>query len=196
MTSSYSIITDGKESHRLEFTKRDWGLLRGPYFEAGQRFISVLGVYDHFTVAAGIPKGAKVTRQRLQLLGAAQQLLAIIQRDEDLLQHDYKFSFSGRIGRPRAGAESGFRVRGFIGNLDTRPHGYCFLNLVEVSSNGMGRIAEYLDMRIRGTLETDDMGTLKIHRQKAEMRWPEILPPLIEFVRTRTVKHLDIEHYD
>jgi len=51
-------------------------------------------------------------------------------------------------------------------------------------------------MRIRETIETDELGTLKIHRQKAEMHWLEILPPLIEFIRTRTVKVLEIEHYD
>jgi len=195
MTSSFSIITDGKKRHRLDFTKRDFGLLTGPNFDAGRRFISVLGVYDHFTVATGIPKDAKVTRQRLLVLAAAQRLLAMIQRDEDLLSHDYKFSFSGRSGRPRAGKECGIKVRGYIGDIDTSPHGYCYLNLVQVASNGMGRIAEYLDMRIRGTLETDELGTLKIHKQEAEMHWLELLPPLIEFVRTRTVKQLEIEHY-
>jgi hypothetical protein len=196
VTNSYSIITDGSERHRLEFAKRDFGLLGGPHFDAGQRFTSVLGIYDHFTVAAGIPKGAKVMRRRLQLLDAAQQLLTWIQRDEDLLRYDYKYSFSGRAGRPSGGAESGFRVRGFFGKIDTRPHGYCHLDLIQITSNGRGRLAEYLDMRIRGTLETDELGTLKIHRQKAEMHWLETLPPLVEFIRTRTVKQLEIEHYD
>jgi len=87
-------------------------------------------------------------------------------------------------------------VRGFMADINTCPHGYCYLNLVQVACNGMGRIAEYLDMRIRGALETDELGTLKIHQQRAEMNWPEVLPPFIEFVRTRTVKQLEIEHHD
>ena len=195
-TGSYSIVTDGTEKYRLEFTSRDFALLRGPHFEEGQRFISVLGVFDHLTVEMGIPQGAKVTRQRSQILNAAERLLVVVQRDEDLLRYDYKYSFSGRIDRPRSAGYGGFKVRGFCGYIDTRPSGYCYLNLDQLTGNGRGRLAEYYDMRIRETIETDELGTLKIHRKKAEMHWLEILPPLIEFIRSRTVKVLEIEHYD
>ena len=195
-TGSCSIVTDGTEKHRLEFTSRDFALLSGPHFEEGLRFISALGIFDHLTVAKGIPQGATVTRPRWRIFSAAQQLLAVVRRDEDLLQYDYKYSFSGRSGRPRSGNENGFKVRGFFGSIDASRRGYCYLNLHQVSGDGRGRLAEYYDMRIRETIETDELGTLKIHRKKAEMHWLEILPPLIEFVRTRTVKVLEIEHYD
>ena len=132
----------------------------------------------------------------MRLLSAAQQLLSVIQRDEDLLKYDYMFSFSGRKKRPSAGGEGGFHVRGLTGTISTRPHGYCHVNLVQVAANGMGRLAEYLDMRIRETLETDDLGTLRIHRKSAEMQWLDTLPPLIEFIKTRSAKQLVIEHYD
>src|SRR5690242_11323648 len=127
MARSYVIIRDVKESHRLDTPRRDWGLLFAPSFKEGSSFVEALGVYEHFTVAGGIPTRSHVIRQRLLLLESAQSLLHVVQRDEPLLRYDYSYTFSGRGKIRHSGAESGFLVRGFRCYINTRPHGYCQL---------------------------------------------------------------------
>src|SRR6266516_565216 len=124
MRKAYVIIRDSSESHRLDIEHRDLGLLTGPFFREGQRFIEALGAYEHFTVAGGVPEGSQVTRQRLLLIDVMQALYRAVQRDEDLLRYDYSYSFTGRGSSRGSGAESGFRVRDLDGHIDTRPKGY------------------------------------------------------------------------
>src|ERR1700677_2297910 len=171
MCSSYVITKIGDASHRLDIAHRDWGIVRGRFFEEGARFDQALGVYENFTVADGIPEGSFVIRQRLLLIEATELFLRAIQRDEDLLRCDFSYTFSARGNRRDSGAESGFRVRGLVGHISTRPHGFCWLELSQLVGSGWPRVVEFIDMRVRGSIETDELGTLKIHRRKAEMHW-------------------------
>lgn len=196
MPSSHVIIRDGQAMHRLEIDHRDWGLLMGPFFAEGQRFIDPLGVYEHFTVAGRVPDGSQVTRRKFQLTDATQVLLRAVERDQDLLRYDYSYSFSGRGSSRSSGGESGFRVHGLIGHIDARPRGYCHLRLSQLGSNGSPRAVEFLDMRVRESIETDALGVLRIHRRKARMHWLDRLPPLLEFLRARSAKELTIEHHE
>jgi hypothetical protein len=196
MPRSYVIAKIGDASHRLDIAHRDWGIVRGRFFEEGARFDRALGVYENFTVAGGIPEGSFVARQRLLLLEATELFLRAIQRDEEFLRYDFSYSFSARGSRPQSGAESGFRVRGFVGHISTRPHGFCWLELSQLVGSGWPRVVEFIDMRVRGSIETDELGTLKIHRRKAEMHWLETLPPLVEFLRSQSGTEVRVEHYD
>ncbi len=81
MRRSYIIAKIGDASHRLDIAHRDWGMVRGPFFREGEQFERALGVYEHFTVAGGIPVGSFVTRQRCLLLEATQAFLRAVQRD-------------------------------------------------------------------------------------------------------------------
>src|SRR5438034_749406 len=86
MRKAYVIIRDSSESHRLDIEHRDLGLLTGPFFREGQRFIEALG--------------------------------------------------------------------------------------------------------------TDDLGVLRIHRRQVEMQWLDRLPPVLEFLRSRSAKEVTVEHYE
>ena len=196
MRRSYVIAKIGDASHRLDIAHRDWGMVRGPFFEEGERFERALGVYEHFTVAGGIPDGSFVTRQRRLLLEATELFLRAVQRDEEFLRSDYSYSFSGRGSRRDSGAKSGFRIRGLVGHISTRPHGFCWLRLSQLAGSGWPRVVEFIDMRVRGSIETDDLGTLKIHRRKAEMHWLETLPALVEFLRAQRGREVRVEHYE
>jgi len=196
MPHSRAIVSDGQKRHQLDISDRDWGLLTGPLFDAGPPFVSSLGVYEHFTVARGVPKGSQVTRQRFRLLDATQSLLRAIQRDEDLLCSDYTFSFQTGGSHRTAGRSDGFHVRGLIGSIDTRPHGYCCLALSQLGAHQRSRVVELIDMRVRDSIETDDLGLLRIHRRKAETHWPRILPAFIDFLSSTDAKEITIEHFD
>jgi hypothetical protein len=176
MALSCSIIRDGKESYRINIPHRDWGLLHGPFFEAGRQFIDALGIYQNFTVAGGLPAGTQVKRDQILLLKAAECLRIRIQSDEKLLRYDYTYSFATKNKTRHSGAQSGFLVRGLRGYISTRPHGFCYLKLSQRDIDGEVRIAEIIDMRVKGSIETDELGTLKIYRKKAEINWLEILP--------------------
>jgi hypothetical protein len=194
---SYIIAKIGDASHRLDFVPRDFGMLVGKNFLEGERFIKALGVFEHITVAGGIPKGSHVIRSRRLFLDDTELLLRAVQRDEELLRYDYRFSFAVPSHSTGGGAESGFRVRGFVGHIDTRPRGFCWLQLSQVVSSGWPRIVEWIDMRVRGSIETDERGTLQVHRKKAvPTKWFERLPPFIEFLRSHSEKEVTVEHYD
>jgi hypothetical protein len=193
---SYIIAKAGEATHRLDISDRDWEMLSGPYFKEGKGFTDALGVYEHFTVAGGIPKGSHVVRQRRLLLEAAELLRRGIERDEELLRFDYTFGFTVAGQSTGSGGESGFRIRGLVGYIDTRPRGFCWLQLSQIVGSHWPRVVEWIDMRVKVRIETDERGTLRIERKRAEIKWPERLPPFIEFLRSRSEKQITIEIYD
>jgi hypothetical protein len=193
MSISALIVKDGNEQHRMLITDRDWGLLWGPLFVAGPIFSMSFGVYDNFTMSSGVPEGSRVVRKGRNLFNAAQVLLVAIERDLDLLEFDYSYSFVNEAQRYSDGQT--VHVRGRSGILRTRPKGYCFIELGDSGPKG-GRIAELIDLRIIRELDTDDSRVIKIHRRRAKVLWLETLPQLVEFLRQRIGKELVVEHVD
>ncbi len=41
-----------------------------------------------------------------------------------------------------------------------------------------------------------DAGAIKLYRRKAEIRWQDILPPLLDYLGVRLTKMLSLEHID
>jgi hypothetical protein len=191
MSNSAIIVHDGEHSHRLVMTHRDWGLLFGPAFSEGPLFSSAFGVYENFTVAGGVPKGSQVTRKGIVLHNAARTLLAGIERDADLLRYDYSYGFEDE--RICHGGGQSIRVRGRSGILSTRPKGYCSIELFDAGAK-RPRVAELIDLRIVGSIQTEGLGIVKVFRRKAEMHWLDTLPPLLEFLQPRLVIDLVVEH--
>ncbi len=85
MSDSATIIRDGDAAYRLQITRRDWMLIKGPGFVEGPIFIAAFGMFENFTVAGGIAKGSLVHREGQTLFDASSTLLAGIKRDQDLL---------------------------------------------------------------------------------------------------------------
>jgi hypothetical protein len=193
MPNSAIIVHDGQDSHRLLITQRDCGILVGPMFKEGPLFLSAFGVYENFTVAGGMPKGSQVTRGGRVLYNATWGLLNGIERDADLLQYDYSYGFESE-GTRHGGGQT-VRLRGREGILSTRPKGYCTIELFDEHSK-TARIAEFIDLRIVGSIETELSGVVKVYRRKVDMRWLETLPPLLAFLKPRKAKELIIEHIE
>ncbi len=185
------ILGDDRESHELLITQRDWGLLFGAGFTEGPLFSSAFGVYDNFSVAGGIAKDSRVPRLGKPLFDAARVLVRAIERDADLLRHDYTYSAGGERAR-HSGAQS-VRVRGRDGIISARPKGYCSIQLFDARSK-TPRVAEFIDLRIVKTVETEGSGAVRSFRREAEMHWLETLPPWIEFLRPRVGSELMVEH--
>ena len=181
----------------LTIPHRDAMLLAGPrpFMSTGEPFVKTLGIYDNFTVAKGIPEDSKAVRNRYLVLMAVTSLLEAIQRDLDLLEFDYSYSFSTQ-GKARSSAGmSGFQVRGYFGSVDARPKGFCTMELREASPSGPSRVVEILDLRNRKTFETDDSGVLQIHRKKSEeVSWKTSLPALIDFLKEHKCTDVVIHH--
>ena len=192
--SNYSIIVhDGEASHCLPITSRDWGIAMGPHFKEGSIFIVSFGVYDNYTVARGMPKGSKVNRRGLVLYRAAHLLQTGIERDADLLSHDYSVGFNNE--RTRHTGLTSVKLRGRTGSIRARPKGFCYLELFDQTAK-RSRVAELIDLRIVETIETDTADIVKLYRRKAETHWLETLPPLLEFLKLRKDKELIIEHVE
>ena len=192
--SNYSIIVhDGEASHCLPITSRDWGIVMGPHFQEGSIFIVSFGVYDNYTVARGMPKGSKVTRRGLVLYRAAHLLQSGIEREVDLLSHDYSVGFNNETTRHTTPVS--VELRGRTGSISTRPKGFCYLKLFDQTAK-RSRVAELIDLRIVQTIKTDTSDIVKLYRRKAETHWLKTLPPLLEFLKLRMNKELIVEHIE
>lgn len=190
--NSVTIEDDGVQ-FELAVSGRDWSLLNGPFFNDGPLFLNTLGIYNNFTVAKGIPKGSKAEVNRFHLCMITEQLLAAVQRDMDLLQYNYSFSFTSSSEKG-SGAISGFTVDGYYAFLSTRPNGFCFLDLMEPSPNSRSRLVGKLDIRNKSEIETHNWGVLKIKKKKDIVTWPDVLPPMIEFLKKSKSKTVTVCH--
>jgi hypothetical protein len=194
VAESLLILRDGNAEHTLRIGSRDLGLLLGRGFDAGSLFLQAFGVYECYTVAGGIPKGAQVTRRGNGLRQAASALHLAVESDLDLLRWNYTYSFGDEKSR-HAGGYSGFRIRGRFGHIETRPRGYCYVELTDYGS-AQPRVAECIDMRVVRRIATDESGLLKVHRRMAKTQWLERLPPLITFLSAREHAGIVIEVVD
>jgi hypothetical protein len=187
MSDSATIIRDGDAAHRLQITHRDWMLINGPGFVEGPIFIAAFGIFENFTVAGGIAKGALVHREGQTLFDASSTLLSGIQRDQDLMRYDYSYKIADH--RKQFGGGRSIAVDGRPGILSLRPKGYCLIRFVD------GKSPYLVDLRGRDGFMTD-AGAIKLYRRKANIRWLDILPPLVTFLETRLTKLLSLEHVD
>lgn len=185
------IVAEGAE-YRLDIPHRDWMILYGPlaFISGGINFVQNLGVMENYTVAGGIPKNSFATRRRSDLIAATSILQSTINEYEDLLSFDYTYSFEADGNSRGGGGSSGFHIRGYGGFIDTRPKGFCTVELSETAPTGRGRIVEIIDVRNRRSIETENRGLLKIHRRKAELHWQLILPGLLNFLDSHKCKEL------
>lgn len=192
-------IEDGNNSYDLTFSNRDFALLGGSpvFMPECVEFIGALGVYENTSVAQDmkIPAGSHVRRKRGQFLLQVRSTLNFLERDADLLSFDYSFRLTKSDDCHKlTGQLGGFKIRGLFGQVDGQPSGFCTLTLVEASPTGLGRAVEYIDLRTRESMETDDKGELKIYREEAEFGWPEALRGLLEFLEGSTAKEIVIHH--
>ena len=180
-----TIIRDGDDLHLLHITHRDWMLINGPGFDEGPIFVHAFGIFENFSVAHGMPPGSLVYRDGQTLFDAATNLLAGLKRDLDLMRYDY----SCKIGdQPkRFGGGQGISVDGRPGILSLRPKGYCSIRFADKKT------PQLIDLRRKDGILTD-AGPIKVYRRRAESQWPDILPPLIDFLRARLTKSLTLEH--
>jgi hypothetical protein len=187
MSDSATIIRDGDAAHRLQITHRDWMLINGPGFVEGPIFISAFGIFENFTVAGGIVNGSLVRRKGQTLFDASSTLLAGIQRDQDLLRYDYSYKIADQP--TQFGGGQSIAVDDRPGILSLRPKGYCSIQFVDRKS------PDLVDLRGRDGFMTD-AGPIKLYRRKAEIRWLDILPPLLNLLGVRLTKMLCLEHID
>ncbi len=162
-------------------------LISGPGFVEGPTFIAAFGIFESFTVARGIPKGSLVHRDGQRLFDASSNLLAGIRRDLELLRYDYSYKI-GDLPK-RFGGGQDISVDGRPGILSLRPKGFCSIRFVD------RKTPDLIDLRGRDGFVTD-AGPIKLYRRKAESRWLDILPPLLDFLGARLTKMLSLEHID
>ncbi len=187
------IIELDRVQHELTASIRDWKLLNGPFFNEGLLFLDTLGVYKNFTVTKGIPDGSKAIANRFALCQIAEQLLAAVKRDIDLIQYNYSFYFTG-CSHKGSGAISGFKVDGYYGYLTARPQGFCLMELMESAPNGLTRLVGRIDVRNKKEVKTENWGILKLQKKRASVTWQNVLPPLIEFLEKSKSKTVVIYH--
>ena len=132
----------------------------------GHRFVAAIGVFDHFTVAGGIPSGVETTKSRIVAKLAIEALIQKLRDDFDLLEYDYSYSDPDHPSSKLGGGQSGYRAFGYLAAIDARPSGFCQLKLSEVAPSGRGRTVGLMDVRNRETIPLDSGGEIRVRRRK------------------------------
>ena len=135
-----------------------------------------------------------VSHKHFLLLDDLQTLLVQFETQQDLISLDYSCGFESEKHRSHGGAQSGFRVQGGFGTINLQPAGYCDLTVMDEGPNGIGRIIEIIDMRVRRKYETLDKGLLKVYTKKATVGWFDELAKLIAFLEANPAEEVEIRH--
>ena len=194
MRTGVTVFRCDSAERRVELTLRDVRLLDGRFFlEYPGSHRALFGL--DFVAGLGAPPLNTVLRtyRRIELEGRLTILLRALEAQRDLISYDYVYEFEATKGRRRTGGESGFLVNGLRGSIRVYP-GYCDLTLSEVAPKGQGRIVQIIDMRAVERIATDDRGELRVIRRKADTRWFDVLPPLIEWVAGQEGETVDVLH--
>jgi hypothetical protein len=189
------VVRAAGASYALSLTTRDIHLLDGRhFFRDGWAYRKIFGL-DFIKGLKSPPLGVLlVTHGRMLLLVRIRDLLVELETQRDLISFDYSYSFDDQRNRRCSGGESGFRVEGGYGFIDSRPAGYCDLTISDVGPNGRGRVFAIIDMRVRRQYETLDRGMLRVHSRKAAVGWFDKLPELIEFLERQSDETVEILH--
>jgi hypothetical protein len=168
------IFTGTLNKHVMRITSTDWKV-------AGRLTVSGL----KFFPMVSLPSGEVAVHPRKELLISAKAFLEAFKRNQKLLQYYYTFEITppgmGRR-RPSSGSVSGFKINGKYCCIYSGM-GECYITEYEVGPDGKGEVVKTVDVRDRKRIKTDDWGYIKIFRRKKKLTWPEVLPPLIEFLK-------------
>ena len=194
MRTGTTLFRCGGQEYPLVRSTRDVHLLDGEYFFHRWDYRRIFGL--DFLAGFPAPPLGKVllTHKRGNLIIELTGLLNALENQRDLISYSYQYVFTDRPRERHGGGMSGFRVGGLYGLITTRPAGYCHVTLSEAAPTGCGRLVHIIDMRIKKQLQTDDRGTLKILRRKANVGWFPQLPLLIDWLTSQTADEVDVLH--
>jgi hypothetical protein len=179
----------------MAFSSRDIHLLDGRFFFTDGWAYRKLFALDFIKGLKTPPLGVVLaTHARWSMLEDLRMLLTELETWQDLISHDYSYSFEKEQGRRSGGAQGGFRVQGGFGNIDVRPAGYCDLTVMDSGPIGRGRIVEIIDMRVRREYPTLDKGILRVHSRHASVGWFDELRKLVAFLQTQDADSVEILH--
>jgi hypothetical protein len=175
-------VSCAEGQHVVQFASRDWKLLTGPHVAEGNGLLALLGALS--------PQPLEVSRQKL--LEAARAVLEVVERDRELLEHDYQFQFSAapaQVGEaPNSGGASGFTVDGRPASIWAREPGHCYL--VVAAADGQQTIR---DLREERRAQTDDWGDIRVHRRRRGLAWPVQLPLLVDFLDRQEMETVTVD---
>jgi hypothetical protein len=193
--SRIALLRCGEREHRIPLRTRDVQLLDARYFlRGGWAYRALFGL--DFIRGLGAPPLATVlkTHHRAALILQIRGMLQALEDQRDLITYSYQYSFSALPRQRHSAGRSGFRVQGYVGDIDARPSGWCDLTLSERTPTGRGRVVTIIDFRARKEIETDDLGTLRIHRRREPVGWFDVLPPLLEWLETADESVVQVLH--
>ena len=152
-----------------------------------------VGMLDNFPVERGRDTKVWTAKPRMRLLSAAESLLKRVRKDRDYINYDYQYAFSTdrevkhslafSLVLPGGAGATVYVCRGQI--------------IMEVARQGNGEvhIAETLDLRRTGPIQTAEKGLLKVYKRFNPIRWEQKLPTLIDFLLKCSCERVRIRHH-
>ncbi len=175
--SSKVLFLGKSDKHIMKVTNTDRSVTSAPAFASNLEFIWIVNT----------PPGDVVTHARDYVLSVTKEFLELVENDLPLLQYHYtcEINIPGceHLGPSRgSGMVGGIRIDGSLYSL-SNGMGECHLDLIHLRPDGTGERVRKIDIRDRKRIQTDNIGVIKIFRRKKKLTWPEVLPPLIKFLK-------------
>jgi len=186
-------VRDEEGELTVTYTQRELRCLSGssplPEFKT---FVQAIGIWDNFTVSAGMDTQAFTEKDRREVMGAAVALLSLLERDNELYQYTYEYKFPYSMGGHEKKDAHLTLPSGETAILKAGVPGQLFL----VKQDGT-----LIDMRMADTIEVvacEDpyvIADLKLFKRKNHTRWVTHLKKLISFLELRHGAMVEFRHH-
>jgi hypothetical protein len=136
----------------------------------------------HWGALLNVMPGERINVRRTQLLTEAEELVNILEKDLELLQIDYSFADAHS---PRFRCGSGWMIRGELYGFEAGM-GTCRIVRRELGASGKHYTGQIVDLRLRGAIDTDNQGQIKIRKRKKPITLHVQLRGLIGFLQVQS----------
>ena len=174
---------------------REFKYLVGEQCPEGSEFIKAVGMWDNFSVSRGQDTEAWTTKSRPRLLSAAEKLLERIGKDRDYINYDYQCGFSTEGKTRHSGRGFGVGLPGGVTAMIRLYPGQIMMNVLREGESGKFHVAETLDLRRSGPIQTADKGLLRVYKRFNPINWEQKLPPLIDFLAKSSCENARVRHH-
>jgi len=181
-------------THTTNWVTREFKYLVGDQCPEGSEFIQALGMWDNFSVADGQNTNAWTEKPRARLMAACDALLKRVQVDRDYIGYDYQCGFAAEGRQRHSGRGFGVQLPGRTASIRLHPR-QIYMVFYERGPDGKFHVVETVDLRRSGPIQTEGKGLMKVYRRGNPIHWEQKLPPLIDFLNSRTSETVRIRHH-
>lgn len=181
-------ISCGAETLTVSYRRRELAFLCGRSSPELTAFRRAVGLWDNFLVADGMDTQAWTDKPGLALHETTSALTSRLERDWHLFGKDYAFRCSRDMHR-RSGQQVVVLKDGGTGILVAQRPGELHME------TGSRTDMQVIDLRALDLYEAQSPPVIRFYSEPNDIRWRELLKPLLSFVEATACSTYRIRHH-